>query len=298
MTHSTDQVTAHISQDNVVSWVPLARALTDSYQSCVDGRDPDAVLGTPGGDAGEFLLALAVIEKITGSELSDAEVSRLFDRYLAHFGRFYMHTDAHAMHVLADALANTTDFADVGGNSEATEALVRSPGDRAGALLPHLIVANHIGCGHLKLITKFPEDYGVRRALTGAFIQTVFKALWNGADVHYVVLQGGHAEGAVVQVNSGKKVHAYTSVPLVAPCKGDSQIFVNHPAEVGWLRGQLAAFLAESASVLEGTDVDAFVASINELAGVQLGHTLHHLADGLPIYQASVTEDGSVSVSG
>ena len=30
--------------------------------SCVDGRDDSGVMGTPGGDAGEFLLALAAVE--------------------------------------------------------------------------------------------------------------------------------------------------------------------------------------------------------------------------------------------
>ena len=298
MSHSTTQVTTHLFGDGVVEWKPLAQALTTGFQSCVDGRDPDAVLGTPGGDAGELLMALAVAENRIGTPLAEPEVAALLGGVLTHFGTFYMHTDSHAMHVLADALAKDASFADVAGNHAAVEALVRNPGDRADALLAHLTVPDHIGCGHLKLISKHPEDYGVRRELTAAYIRCVFRALWSGANVHYVVLQGGHAEGAVVQVNAGDTVHAWSRVPQVSPCHGNSQIFVNHPAEVGWLRRQLASFVVGQMDALAGTAAADFAADIDALAGVQLGHTLHHLANGLPVYQAQIHADGSVLVSG
>jgi hypothetical protein len=32
----------------------------------MDGRSPDALLGTPGGDAGEFILALFIYEGMLG----------------------------------------------------------------------------------------------------------------------------------------------------------------------------------------------------------------------------------------
>lgn len=35
--------------------------------SCLDGRIKDPILGTPGGDAGEFILALHVYETLTPS---------------------------------------------------------------------------------------------------------------------------------------------------------------------------------------------------------------------------------------
>jgi len=297
MTLGTEQVADHIRTDGVVEWTTLANTLVGVSQSCVDGREPGSVLGTPGGDAGEYLLALAAIEKLTGNPISDDELPRVFQRFLGHFGRFYMHTDSHAMGHLAAALADTPEFAHLGGDVAATEALVRQPGKLADALMPHLLQPSNIGCGHIKLILLHSDDYNVRRGLGEAFLRTVFRALWSGADINYVVLQGSHAEGAVVQVTAGKDKHAFTSVPMVAPCHGDTQMFINHPQVVSWLRDQTAQFLVGEEPLLEGVDPKAFVAEVNALAGVQLGETLGHLAKGLPIYNARVSEDGSVEVS-
>ena len=297
-TLSTADVTAHIQSDGVVEWTSLSRLLGDGTQSCVDGREPGTVVGTPGGDAGEYLLALATIEKLTGSELSAAELPGMLQRFMGHFGRFYMHTDSHAMAHLAKALSGDATFAHLGGDLSATEALVRQPGEHAAALLPYLLEPGHIGCGHLKLIALHPGDYGVRLGLTQAFLTTVFQALWSGADVDYVVLQGGHAEGAVVQVSEGRDQHAFTRVPKVAPCHDGTQIFVQHPHAVTWLRGQAVRFLIEDDARLADVSADDFLGALNALAGVQLGETLGHLAQGLPVYQATVTESGEVTVAG
>jgi len=40
--------------------------VADQHFSCLDGRTENAVLATPGGDAGEFILALHVYENIIG----------------------------------------------------------------------------------------------------------------------------------------------------------------------------------------------------------------------------------------
>lgn len=297
MSLNTADVTNHIRKDGVVKWTTLAHVLVDGAQSCVDGREPGAVLGTPGGDAGEYLLALATIEKLTGAPIPDDEIPRVFQRFLGHFGRFYMHTDSHAVAHLAADLGKNPTFAHLAGDGARTEALVRQPGALAEALLPYLIRPANVGCGHLKLILLHPGDYGVRRGLAEEFMRTVFRAIWNGADINYVVLQGGHAEGAVVQVTAGKSKHAFTRVPMVAPCHGDTQMFVNHPKVVEWLRHQTALFLVDEEPLLKGVDPEAFVSQINTLAGTQLGETLGHLAKGLPIYQARVTEAGVVHVS-
>ena len=37
---------------------------------------------------------------------------------------------------------------------------MRSPGAHADALLPHVLTPDNVGCGHLKLILKHPEQYG------------------------------------------------------------------------------------------------------------------------------------------
>lgn len=289
-------VVKHLERPGTVSWTTMARLLADGHQSCVDGRDHDAVLGTPGGDAGEYLLFLAGIERLTGKPVPDADLPQLFDRFMLHFGSFYMHTDRHAVETLAKALAEDPVFADVGPTR--VEKLIRDPGDRAEALLPHMLVPAHVGCGHLKLILLHPEQYGVRPGLTVAFLSTVFRKLWSGADIDYVVLEGGHAEGAVVQVTAGKPKHAFTRVPMVAPFDGKTQIFVAHPKVTAWMRQQVSLFLCEELGLLKAIDAAAFAFEVNGLAHVQLMATLGHLAKGLPLYDALVTEEGVIEVTG
>jgi len=64
---------------------------------CLDGRNSRAVLGTPGGDAGEFILSLSVYEEILGpgKTLSQDDVDLIFSLYLSNipFDKFYMCTD-------------------------------------------------------------------------------------------------------------------------------------------------------------------------------------------------------------
>lgn len=298
MNLTQDNVAAHIRNDGATEWATLASILGSGALSCVDGREPDAILGTPGGDAGEYLVHIAAIEALTGAQLPDARVPEVFARFMRHFGRFYMHTDSHAMENLRQALVADAAFPVSPADLAATEALVRSPGAHADALLPHVLTPDNVGCGHLKLILKHPEQYGVRPGLANAFITAVFRALWAGADIDYVVLQGGHAEGAVVQVSTGGATHAHTQVPKVAPLSEGEQMFVQHPDVVAWLRNQMAIFLGGAEPLLEGVDIAAFAKAVDQLANQQLGATLGHLAKGLPLYQAQVTESGTVAVSG
>ena len=174
MALTRQQVAAHLRAPDAIDWVRLARLLHDRPLSCVDGRDEHAVLGTPGGHAGEYIVLLTVIEALTGKDTNPATLGDSFDRFLDSFGAFYMHTDTHALENLANALAAHPDFADVGTDLAAVEAFVRSPGKRADALLPLLVQPDHVGCGHLKLQLLHPDEYGVRKELVELVIAMVF----------------------------------------------------------------------------------------------------------------------------
>lgn len=296
MALTREQVAQHLRAPDAIDWVRLARLLHDRPLSCVDGRDEHAVLGTPGGHAGEYIVLLTVIESITGKPTDPDTLGASFDRFLDSFGAFYMHTDTHALGNLAKALAAHRDFGDVGTDLEDVEAFVRAPGDRAEALLPLLVQPDHVGCGHLKLQLVHPEEYQVRKELVELVIATVFRKLWAGAKIDYVVLGGGHAEGAVVQITTGRTKHPYTRVPMVAPKLGEQQMFVAHPKVVDWLRRQLALYVAEEVPELRGADPEVFAGDVADLANQQLVATLGHLAKGLPVYNARVTQEGVVQV--
>ena len=69
--------------------------------SCLDGRFNDPVLGTPGGDAGEFILALSVYEDLLGGgrKLTQNSVDHFFSQYLMLMKprKFLMCTDDFAV---------------------------------------------------------------------------------------------------------------------------------------------------------------------------------------------------------
>lgn len=73
-----------------------AKLLLHGTQACVDGRDAHAIIGTPGGDAGELVLALAAAEQLGRRAFSAEAVERVFADYLDASGHFYLHTDFHA----------------------------------------------------------------------------------------------------------------------------------------------------------------------------------------------------------
>ena len=75
--------------------------VTEASFSCLDGRFNDPVLGTPGGDTGEFILALSVYEDLLqgGRKLSQDSVDHFFSQYLKLMkpGKFLMCTDDFAV---------------------------------------------------------------------------------------------------------------------------------------------------------------------------------------------------------
>ena len=64
---------------------------------CLDGRNRDAVLATPGGDSGEFIMALIVYEDLVGGgrKLNQDNIDLFFSQYLKMMPhpKFYMCTD-------------------------------------------------------------------------------------------------------------------------------------------------------------------------------------------------------------
>lgn len=275
--------------------VRVASLLLGSSEACVDGREEGAVLGTPGGDAGELLLALSTIESLSGHRPTERETRELFNAYVESFGRFYMHTDEHALESLAAALRRDERFGNVPlASIEEVEALVRNPPTPVvDELLEYLARPSNIGCGHLKLISLHPDEYGVSTELTRQLLQVVYRKLWRRPEaVHFVVLRGEHAERAVLNVRMRNDVYAFTNVPAIPPRMHGISFFVNHPQVSTFIRAQHARFIFENASWLEGVSHDELAAAVNERAERQLTATLEHLAARLPIFE--VVFDGEV----
>lgn len=297
---SVDQIAWHVGQPGSVRWLKFAALMMHGKSACIDGRDDHGVIGTPGGDAGEFVLGLAAVEQLAGVALSDAEIQDLLVHWVDTFGRFYLHTDTSATNRFIMALrADPEVVPHLGSVYEAHEwraYMRRPPVDARELILAHLLPPEHVGCGHLRLSMQHGDLYGARRGMLEGFLRAFFRMRWAGlTELEYVILGGDHGEGAVVEVTLEGELWPYTRIPLLSPAFEGMQMFVIHPQVSSYLRKQRAAFLASALPQL-GLDQTELAARICELGQRQLVETASRLAGGLPIVEVHFDREGEFSV--
>lgn len=296
-----EQVRAHVQHRDRVRWVKLAAFLLHGKTACVDGRDSHGVIGTPGGDVGELIIALGAAEAL-GQAIPKELLRPLLEGWMDAFGRVYLHTDIHALNAHIGAMrADPAIPESLLPSREAPPSAWRDfhaspPSEIREAVLGHLL--DHMGCGHLRLCMAHAEDYGVRRALARDAIAEVLRARWEGLpELEFVVLGGGHQEGAVLLVEVDHTLHPYTRIPLVPPALGGVQMFVHHPQVTDYQRVEIAHWLSTRPELPALRERSAEILdAMRSLAGRQMGVTLRHLAKGLPIYRAIFHTDRSVDV--
>lgn len=298
-THLTaEQIANHVGEATSVRWVKLGAFLLHGKRSCVDGRDSHGVIGTPGGDAGELLLALAVVERMQRKQFTREDIECVLLDHVDTFGRFYMHTDVAAMNRLiveryrkdpriAPSITNIDKAHEWRAFHQNTPEPLRD------AVLEHLVTPDVMGCGHLRAAMTV-GDYQVRPGLAHDFVESFHRLRWTGVpELEWVVLGGAHSEGAVVNVTVAAALHSYTQVPLVSPSVGGVQMFVNHPQVTSFLRRELAASMCEHGV---SDNEDALYAEIEALGAAQAAQTLGRLAGGLPIFEIRFDRDGNHTV--
>jgi hypothetical protein len=285
-----------------LSWVSVEDFLKYIPPHCVDGREGCAIVGTPGGEAGEFIIMLSVVEKIASTQLSKEDVEALFKEYIEWSGHFYMHSDRHMLHRLEHALMQDSEFQPYFENVEGEKALdeienfVRMPPTLLkDKLLTHLINTVNLGCGHIFLMRENEEEYGVRRELVDAFISEFYRSLWRGENIDWVVLEGEHNEKAVVNILVDKK-DAMNTVPLVVPSSFGSQVFVNHPQAFNVFMDRSYEFVAKIFGIVKSIEKEEYLAEVGLLSQRHVAATLHHLAKGLPVYNVYISGDSSVKI--
>ena len=300
-TLTVDDVRRHLADRDSVHWTKAATLLLHGTQACIDGRDAHAIVGTAGGDAGEIVAALATAESVSGAQFSEAEIAQVFDAYLEAFGHFYLHTDETALdHALEALRARDASLALPRTLAAKRKFLLAPPSPIRPALRDALVDADAVGCGHLRLMLQHADEYGVRSELVRTVIATFYDRLWAGHPApEIVVLEGGHAESAVVTVDLGADVHAFSKIPQVSPRIDETEVFVAHPQVSAFIRKENAAFLLQQVPLLRAEDVTeaAFIADLDQRAQHQLTTTVGYLAADLPRFVARF-EGGQLQVRG
>lgn len=277
------------------NWTTIAEIENSGEISCIDGRHSNCVVGAPGGNIGEMILMLSVAERLGGYHFSPDQIEQLLANYASTFGRFYMHTDTHAVKALLQSLSAEESLRewvagygnDIHGFFHAMLELNKSQSDQA---LKYLLMPEHVGCGHLKLLIQEYQKYQVRSQLVLDTIAGFFRLMWLGNKrMHWEMLEGDHCEQEVVVIDADQELRDESAIPYA--CHSDKeQRFVTHSAARRFFHKRDAAFINKfvSYSSLPTINIDIFVEEIERLADLQLNNTLRALAKDLPVVRVVI----------
>ncbi len=266
-----------------VEWVPVG-SVNDAGRCFGEGG-----LGAPGGDAGEIVLALAALEEVRGAPLSDASIDDAVAAYAASHGHLHVHTDAHALAAMRDALDDEGSPADVARS-------LRHPGPAADVLADAFV--EHVGCAHLRSLLAHPAEQGVRAELVEGVLRAVLRAGWSspeGLDVGVTRRSGD--ERVVATVTLDQPLTESASVPRHR-AEGDA-VLAFHPALRAHLRRDLAQDLARGAPALTATiDVARWQEAIDALGARQGLATVRHLAREARVFDVRFGADHVARIAG
>jgi rhodanese-related sulfurtransferase len=291
-----------VARPGAVRWTTAASVLSAGTESCIDGRASEHVLGAPGGDVGELVLALSALERVSRAPAREASLDAMLLEYADSFGRLYLHGDEHTFSRMARSIAADPRVPPDRRPADARGALAfvrRPPPGLEEVALDHGTRVENVGCGHLRAMLERPEAYQTRAPLVRAVLGAVYRLGWRRPEaVDLEVLEGEHHERAVLEVRVERAVHAHTRVPMVSPTAVGGGAFVLHPQVEAWIREESADFLAEHAPSIVGTSVDTghLAREIQAVGAVQVRQTLGRLARHLPAYEVLFHADGTASV--
>lgn len=145
------------------------------------------------------------------------------------------------------------------------------------------------GCGHVQLVRKYPDMYGLTRASCDEVLD-VFSHM-----VHPDVLKGAHHESAVIVAAGSQKWSMYSQDDSMS-------VFVVHKALTDARHRALAKIMVGSGilTVAEGQsklDEETVYEYLSAVFDDHLIATSAHLAHGLPQFVATFSDGGEVVIS-
>jgi len=252
--------------------------------SCLDGRSNTPIIGTPGGDAGEFILALMVYEDLLGGgrKLSQDIVDLFFTKYLQIMKqpKFIMCTDDSSISHIEKDLA--------------TEGInILNPRQNIMQdILNTAIKAENIGDLHLKMMLKYPYQFSIRKEIFEMFIVSFYNVLWNkNSDIskklELRILSGNHDENAFIEVRSEEACQRAKLAPLFSSKyhKNNNMVFINHLDASEIRRYQLAKYFADKVNHhQDSVDEKVMYGRLKHHGLIALEITGSYIAKGLPFY--------------
>jgi len=275
------------------SKVRIAGVSTVSFM-CMDDRVSEPSLATPGGDLGEFILAIA-------SHLQDAQpTQQVVDSYLQRYvatlpsSRPLVHcTDDRAIsHLEGELPVENLD--------------IRSPPEhvKKAGLLQRLVEFENHGDSHIRLLLKQPEWFQLNKVLVPMVLRSFYSLLWqqhqdpsspifHAPKLKLQVLNGESNPQAFLEVVSEGLCHGSGVAPLLTPRDGQRAVLISNLDAVSLHRAELAAFF--SSQHVEGPGPKIIITAerlrqrLDRHGWLALETTGSRIANGLPFYTLTYT---------
>jgi len=226
--------------------IKLYNAKTANF-ACLDGRNQEAVLATPGGEFGELLNALATVETLTRQKLTEVKVLQIVRKYMNDItGSFFACSDEDAVQTLERNIH-------VNGQANVVVGLkVDNPKpDYRDDILKLIVKPQHQGDYFLKAVLADPRRFYIRKALAYAYIRAFYQVLWDrdlvdrdgtllANKIKFVIYEGEPKEQAWINFRSNHHCEQEHRAPAFNP---KNRIWANHPEAVTVFRKRLARFL-------------------------------------------------------
>ena len=270
-----------------LAWRIRWTKVSEHHFSDFSGSTHQPVLGTPGGDLAEFVVALAVYEGMALVTLTEPAVLALLRKFLSVSNKrtFYFHTERSSLEEIARLMR--LDYLDV-----------RLPEkDQRQRLLTELTYPGQNGCRHFRHMLAYPGEYEVRRELVVACIAAFFELLWDRDDpsqlwkrLRLVVFTEDREkaqEQAVTFIKGYQECIDYGIAPLIPPRRGRMPVAVLHKQAAALMRSEMADWIGTM--LTEDVSAAQILEAIQSLAELHAQNTLRHVFKGrLPVYDVSL----------
>lgn len=261
------------------------------FFACSDSRATYGVLGTPGGDLAEFLLAMNVMERARQPQsepLGDETIMYHFQEYLEEMVQsgkkhFFYCVGSEALQRWAEA-AQVADPIHPRGNGEITR------------LVQYGVFPDHIGSAHLREMLQDPAGYRCRRGLVLSVVRAFLTVYYDVAHpsrgrLIMALHEGDFAKQAVLYVDRSSGYPCGNMAPMVVPVTPDNaqpELFVVHRAAVDIYRERLARFVVAKLGIPNQNEANIFQ-SMRDIGSIQLSATLKKLLPNANGYIAHFT---------
>lgn len=213
--------------------------------SCMDFKGQRPIIGTPGGDFGEFLLGYHAWAHLNKKEDSYEDVKKTMAEFIMKYCSvsrpFYKHTDAARLKSLVSHLG-------------AKEFPVESAPANKEGWLESLCDPEVHGCGHLRSMLTQPTAYGINQSFLRSIVMAFYDLYWDPTMSKMTFLEV-LPDPADLNLESGLVIHDHCSTAFTPYKEGSGYFALDLPAQRLFRHNVIGPFFAAKAPTVNMEDL-------------------------------------------